>query len=33
MQCQPQDGRVSALRIEIDRSASAWQLTGQIVRR
>jgi hypothetical protein len=33
VQCQPQDGRISALRIEIDRLASAWQLTGEIVRR
>jgi hypothetical protein len=32
LQCQPQDGRIAALRIELDRSASAWQLTGQIVR-
>lgn len=33
VQCQPQDGRVAALRIEIDRSATTWQLSGQIVRR
>jgi hypothetical protein len=33
VQCQPQDGRIAALRIEIDRSASAWQLAGKIVRR
>jgi hypothetical protein len=33
VQCHPQDGRISALRIEIDRSASSWQLTGRVVRR
>jgi hypothetical protein len=32
VQCQPQDGRISALRIDIDRSASSWQLSGQLVR-
>lgn len=31
VQCYPQDGRISALRIEIDRSASAWQFTGRVV--
>jgi hypothetical protein len=31
VQCQPQDGRISALRIEIDRSATAWHLSGRVV--
>src|SRR4051794_37679059 len=31
VQCQPQDGRISALRIEIDRSATSWRITGKVV--
>jgi len=31
VQCQPQDGRVAALRIELDRSLSSWTLSGRLV--
>lgn len=31
VQCQPEDGRISALRIEIDRSATSWTISGEIV--
>lgn len=31
VQCQPQDGRISALRIEIDRSATSWSISGKVV--
>jgi hypothetical protein len=33
VQCQPQDGRISGMRIDLDRLARAWTLDGEIVRR
>ena len=32
VQCQPEDARVAALRIELDRTATSWTLTGRITR-
>lgn len=31
VQCQPQDERISALRIEVDRTATSWTLSGTVV--
>jgi hypothetical protein len=31
VQCQPEDDRISALRIEIDRSATSWTISGDVV--
>jgi hypothetical protein len=31
VQCQPQDGRIAALRIEINHSATSWKLAGRLL--
>jgi hypothetical protein len=31
VQCQPEDGRISKLRIELDRSASKWFVSGEVI--
>ena len=33
VQCWPEDGRIAALRLEVDRSAPAWSVTGWVAER